>query len=63
MDPDVTLARLRDLAEQINRNGGRHATVEEREFAEWFADLDGWLTHGNFAPRAWRADVCDRDSA
>ena len=54
MDPDVMLARLRELAEQVNRNGGRHATVEEREFAEWFADLDEWLVKGGFLPTAWR---------
>jgi hypothetical protein len=56
VDPDVMLARLRALAEQVNRNGGRHATVEEREFAEWFTDLDTWLSHGGFAPAAWQAD-------
>lgn len=56
MDPDVVLARLRVLAQQVNRNRQR-ATVEEREFAEWFTDLDEWLSHGGFAPIPWQADV------
>lgn len=60
MDPDVVHARLADLAERIMRNGGRHATVEEREFAEWFTDLDEWLSHGGFAPKEWAADVTVR---
>ena len=60
MDPEVVLNRLRDLAEKINRSGGRHHTVEEREFAEWFNDLDEWLSHGGFAPSAWTADVTVR---
>jgi hypothetical protein len=59
MDPEVVLNRLRILAEGINKNP-RHHTVEEREFAEWFNDLDEWLSHGGFAPSAWTADVTVR---
>lgn len=54
MDPDVMLVRLRELAERINHNP-RYHTVEEREFAEWFHDLDEWLSHGGFAPSAWQS--------
>ena len=61
--PDVLLARLRGLAEQVNRSGGRFATVEEKEFAEWFTDLDEWLSHGGIAPVEWWADVTTREDA
>jgi hypothetical protein len=60
MDPEVLLARLRALVEQVTKSAGRGHTVEEREFAENFSALDEWLSHGGFAPMEWAADVSDR---
>jgi len=63
MDIDETLARLRALTEQINRSGGRHATVEERQFTALFTALDEWLSHGGFAPLPWQADATVREGS
>lgn len=59
MNPDATLAWLRELTERC-LDGGEGGEVPP----EWFGDahealcaftaLDTWLSGGGFAPRAWR---------
>lgn len=50
MDPDETLARLRELAEE--------EPTEEvaREMQGLWQALDDWIVGGGFLPRAWRND-------
>lgn len=49
MDPDVTLARLRELHNKQELG----EPYDPEEFAEQFANLDGWLSHGGFLPYDW----------
>jgi len=51
MDPNVTLARLCDLAAAVICGDATLSDVEELGAA--FGDLDGWLTKGGFLPAAW----------
>lgn len=49
MDPNATLARLRELAAD-----GTHLTMTEtEEMAELFEALDAWMSKGGFMPSDW----------
>jgi hypothetical protein len=50
MDPNATLAGLRELVERVQNGTGR---VDADEFAEKFEALDGWITKGGFLPADW----------
>lgn len=50
MDPNVTLARIRELLETAGE-------TDPLELRDAVRDLDGWLTRGTFFPDAWEATV------
>lgn len=50
MDPNVTLSRLRELADN-----------NDVEWANLFESLDDWLSKGGFLPEAWAVDDLDRN--
>lgn len=56
MDPNVTLARLREKMQ---------GNFIESETRELFEALDGWLSKGGFLPDDWRRypPVCDNSLA
>ena len=56
MDPNETLAKLRDVAAHVN--GPVFRPAEELEdaaydMAEFFQALDRWLSKGGFLPGDW----------
>lgn len=51
MDPNATLARIRELAAQLEIDSSDPYVVEE--LAEQFTALDEWLSKGGFKPSAW----------
>jgi len=56
MDPNATLAIIRELAHIIH--GGQHPALAgdyetASRLAGAFQDLDEWLTRGGFLPTAW----------
>jgi hypothetical protein len=55
MDPNAALARLRDLANGIDKENdhGRLAYLAE-DMAVVFEGLDDWLSNGGFLPAEWR---------
>lgn len=59
MDPDATLARMRELQLEwlsAYRRGETDPDVREDIADELFAcveDLDAWLSIGGFLPKAW----------
>ena len=55
MDPDATLAQIRDLIKQ-GRNARQDAVAADRysEAIELFMGLDEWLKRGGFKPHDWR---------
>ena len=56
MDPDSCLEEIRLLISEITSGLQRH-THEEDELAdllkEKLENLDAWLSHGGFLPKAW----------
>jgi hypothetical protein len=52
MDPNATLARLRELAEQEATQA--FTFDQEAEFVRLFTDLDTYLTNGGNTPHDWR---------
>lgn len=50
MDPEQTLAELREMVTRVNDGTGR---VDVDEFAEKFDALDTWLSKGGFLPGGW----------
>lgn len=54
MDPNVTLAYLRDaIADAMNPDHYTDREVAVEQIVEYFEDLDNWLTNGGFLPGAW----------
>jgi len=58
MDPNATLAKMRQLANMIlSDEGGLEdaGDLEDaaRDLAEHVEALDGWLRQGGFLPKAW----------
>lgn len=57
MDPNATLARIRELVAQLRDpeqiDCAEHAQEVGEELAAAFVDLDGWLSRDGFPPRAW----------
>lgn len=51
MDPDETLAQMRQFAQSAAE--GRDVARSERELRWLFTELDAWITKGGFPPRAW----------
>lgn len=49
MDPDETIAQLRNLSREAMRGN----PVDCMDLAEAFYDLDEWLSNGGFLPRVW----------
>lgn len=56
MDPDVALAEIGDLADEIlsTTDHDVHARLAPR-LAERVQDLDAWLSRGGFLPTGWAA--------
>lgn len=59
MDPDANLAEQRRLAAAL-RDEARTRSHDDlarkaQRLAELVEALDGWMSRGGFAPRAWRA--------
>ncbi len=52
MNPDATLALIRELARDVDASCGR-IPDEARALAERIGDLDEWLTRGGYFPLAW----------
>lgn len=52
MDPNETLANLRNYADHVVRHSGDTYAVR---LAEHFQALDEWLSKGGFRPREWSA--------
>lgn len=53
MDPNVTLAAIRDLVTVSNE---RALTItESNELCERIEALDEWLSKGGFSPEPWRS--------
>jgi hypothetical protein len=52
VDPNATLARLRELARRCVQ-GALVDRMETEEMAELFEALDTWITRGGFLPEAW----------
>lgn len=58
MDPDATLATMRDLRQAImTSTGGDEDALRSDAFelAELVEALDEWLTKGGFLPTEWNA--------
>ncbi len=53
MDPNETLARLRENAQWLAGHPNDTSTVLE-VIGLWEA-LDGWISHGGFLPSDWQA--------
>ncbi len=55
MDPNETLARIRDALKVMNnpKVGGARYIHESEKLAAAFADLDEWLSKGGFLPEDW----------
>lgn len=59
VDPEVTLANMRDLAARITRSmdADDGDTIQEREdcasFVALFQAFDEWRINGGFLPEAW----------
>ena len=58
MDPNATLAKMRQLANMILSDEGGLEDVGDLEdaahdLAEHVEALDGWLRQGGFLPKAW----------
>lgn len=55
MDPDATLAELRELVKLWESAGSRGTFTEAQgdRAIELTRDLDAWLDRGGFLPRAW----------
>lgn len=53
MDPNATLAALRELVEVTN-DGDPGGSARVARFAELVEALDGWLTNGGFLPEEWQ---------
>jgi len=60
MDPDEALRRLREAAarvrEEISKGFGGDPMDDVSTMLDHFEALDGWLSNGGFAPKAWRKD-------
>ena len=52
MDPNATLAKIREMAVEILSDEDS-ATYREVELAEMIRHLDDWLSKGGFPPRGW----------
>lgn len=54
MDPNTTLARLRELGNTLmNARADDELTTVADEMAELFQGLDVWLSTGGVAPTKW----------
>lgn len=63
MDPNANLARMRELADRLVRNGDKRTAIARHdglELAEHVQAMDEWLVKGGFLPQAW-AENCDFD--
>jgi hypothetical protein len=50
MDPNATLARIRELCREIPLD----APDEAAELAELVGSLDEWITRGGYLPAVWQ---------
>lgn len=56
MDPNTTLATLRELcANQLSGKDGADPSTIGGEIAEAFEALDEWITKGGFLPSDWQS--------
>jgi hypothetical protein len=53
MDPDATLAMLRDLAESVGEYHDSDLGGVAHELADLFGALDQWILRGGYLPAAW----------
>lgn len=54
MDPNKTLARLREWMNAVENDPAQNQS--EAEASQLFLALDRWLTRGGVAPEGWRVD-------
>ena len=58
MNPDQTLADLRDLVTRVHNSlytpNDLHGMGAAEDFAELFEALDNWISRGGFLPECWR---------
>lgn len=64
MDPNATLARIRELITAMHVTAGTTRVSafdayanQAAELEELVEALDGWLTNGGFLPTGWRSDA------
>jgi hypothetical protein len=53
MDPDATLAKIRELATKIV-NADELGPDDVFNLASYVEDMDTWLSKGGFLPLAWQ---------
>ena len=55
MDPDTCLEEIRLLNSKISKLDPKDELVRAHleEILERFENLDAWLSHGGFLPKAW----------
>jgi hypothetical protein len=53
MDPNATLALLRELLAESAEGGSVDPRDTVEQFHEAFQNLDTWLSSGGFKPLAW----------
>ncbi len=55
MDPNETIREMRELAHGIsNTYGDEESLWAGKCLAEFFEDLDEWISKGGFLPRDWK---------
>jgi hypothetical protein len=55
MDPDATLAQIRNLIIQHQTSAEEMSTSDAAELVELVDSLDEWMTKGGFLPTEWNA--------
>lgn len=55
MDPDATLAQIRDLIVKYQTSAEEMSTSDAAELVELVDGLDEWMTKGGFLPTDWNA--------
>lgn len=56
MDPNATLARIRELTAIVEAEEGDVGPYMTAELAELVTALDEWPSRGGFLPRDWRME-------
>lgn len=63
MDPDATLAKIRDIITELHTNDGHtthlHLAYLVGQLVGHMDALDRWLSQGGFPPAAWSTETID----